>query len=184
MLQIVSRLPALLAAILAPSMAIAADWASETAPTFGSYCLSASHDFATLDRRTSEAKFEVILDRTVPFGTGQSIRQKEWLVPGPSGSFMLSATDAVNGDTHVVGCGISVLDAKGPDMERALSADNRLGPPAQRNDPAPGGGVTIWWKANLGPTAPHETIEVMLAYNLPGITGVTVNLIDKTQTGH
>lgn len=96
---------------------------------------------------------------------------------------MLTSADVTHGGLHTIGCGIAVLDGVGSEMEQALSADPRLGAPVKRVDPAPSGGVTVFWKANIRPLSPTEDVQVMLAYGVPGLNGVVVNFIYRTKVG-
>ena len=154
--------------------------ASRAAALFASYCLTGLPDFSALDHRAAAAGLVVFLDRTVPMGADRSIRQKHWLVPDPSGSLLLTGEEAVNGPLHVVGCGVFVGDAAGKDIERTLSADARLGSPVQRQSDA-GRGTTVSWRPHLGPASPSAELEVLLAYDVPDLHGVSVNLIYRTR---
>jgi hypothetical protein len=176
-----------IAAVLA--LPVVAGGASEGAPgdrsgaavsIFASYCLSALPDFSALDRRATAAGYHVFLNRSMPMGAGQSISQKNWLVPSPGGTILLTSEDATNGPLHVVGCGIVITDVPEEEMERMLAGDAGLGAPVKRVDGGANASSTVTWLAHFPPRAPGEDAQVMLAYNIPGVQGIAVNLIFRT----
>ena len=168
-------------AMPAASRAGPPEQASSAATIFASYCLGGLPNFSTLDNRAAAAGLVVFLDRTVPMGADRSIRQKHWLVPDAGSRMLLTAEEAVNGPLHVVGCGVFATDADGKDIERALSADARLGSPVQRHESDAGRGTTVSWRPHLGPASPSAELEVLLAYDVPDLQGVSVNLIYRTR---
>ena len=107
----------------------------------------------------------------------RDLHLKNWLIAEPTGTVMLTTSEGVRGGLHVLGCGIVVLDVNGPDMERALTADSRLGTPVDRSGPAAGGGTSVSWQARFSSAAATDDNRVTLSYGLPGQSGVIVNLI-------
>jgi hypothetical protein len=172
-----------LIALLAAGPAAAADRATNAAQVFADYCLKAAPDFEALSRRANDAHGQLFVDRTLSDADGARIRQKNWLITDPGGSLLVTTEEGEDRGAHVTGCGIIVLDAAGPDVEQALTAVPELGPPAKRDDPAPSGGITVWWRVQLAKAAPTDQAQVMLAYNLPGEPGAAVNLIYRTRPG-
>lgn len=91
------------------------DRATRAAEIFDSLCLSTSPTFSDIDRRATQARYQVVVDQTLPMPNDQTVRQKNWLVPSSDGApTMITTNDGVNGRLHVVVCGIYT-----PDVESA-----------------------------------------------------------------
>ena len=160
------------------------DRATRAAEIFNSFCLSTSSDFSGIDRRATAARYKVVVDRTLPMPNGQTMRQKNWLVPSIDGApTMLTSEGGVNGMVHVFVCGIYAPDIAGASMEQSLSLLPRLGSPTKQSE-VTGGSSIAWWSAIVGKVPPSGNSQVMLAHGRPGMPGSTVNLIFKTQIGH
>jgi hypothetical protein len=160
------------------------DRASAATAIFNTYCLNMPLDFAALGRRATEAHYEVIIDRNIPMPNGQFMKQKNWLIPTKSGaSTMLTSNDVTNGSLHVFGCGIYVPDLDGTAVESALSALPKMGLPTKHSQVANGSTVT-WWAARIDERVSSDDSQVMLARDVPGLPGVSVNLIFKTHLDH
>lgn len=149
---------------------------------FDSYCLTASPDFGAIDRRATAAEYQMFQERNTPFGPGQSLRQKNWLIPLPSGAISLSAEEGFNGALHVVVCGISIRNVDGAEVEAVLSADPRLGVPVKRTPDTSGKGSSIAWLARLGAAVPAEDSQVLMVRDAPGLPSVIVNFIFRTRS--
>lgn len=176
---------AIFIAVLAPSYVCSAgapDRVSAPLAIFDSYCLTASPDFAAIDRRATAAGFDMFLERNTPFGPGKSLRQKNWIVPLPSGTIALSAEEGFNGPLRVVICGISIREVDGSDVEAALSADPRLGAPVKRTPDTSGKGSSVAWLARLGAAVPAEDSQVLMVRDAPGLPSVIVNFIFRTRS--
>jgi hypothetical protein len=176
----------LIALLALPCLCLAEgnDRASEATMIFNTYCLNMPLDFAALGRRATEAHYEVFLDRNIPMPNGQVMKQKNWLIPTKSGtSTMLASSDVTNGSLHVFGCGVYVPDLDGSTLESALSALPKLGLPTKHSQLANGSTVT-WWTAHIDERVSSEDSQVMLARDVPGIPGVSANLIIKTHLDH
>ena len=154
--------------------------AAAIAAAFSSWCLGGQPDFAAEDRRATAAGYQVFMDRTFGTSAENSLRQKNWLVPDPTGTFMLTSEQGSHEGTHIVGCGITADYVYGEAVAQALAALPQLGSPKQRVDPAPSGGVTVWWDVERRPATKRSNTQVMLAYRVPGIPGAMVNLIDRS----
>ena len=152
----------------------APDQVSAAIAFFDSYCLTAAPDFAAIERRATAAGYDMFFERSTPLPPGQSIHQKNWVVPLPSGKISLSVTDAVNGPLHAVTCTIAILEVDAADVEAALSADPRLGTPVKRAQQDSGAGSFVTWHARLGTGAPIEDSLVLMADGVPGQQQPTV----------
>jgi hypothetical protein len=150
---------------------------------FNSYCLTASPEFAAIERRATAAGYKMFLERSTPPGPGESLRQKNWLVPFKAGPIMLSAEDSINGPLHAVVCGIATRDVDGSDAEAALSADPRLGTPMWRIPDSSGTGSWVTWLARLGPVVSIEDSQVVMTRDLPGQPSVIINFVFRTHFG-
>jgi len=162
---------AIFIAVLALSYVCSAgapDHVSAALAIFDSYCLTASPDFAAIDRRATAAGYQMFMERSTPLPPGKSIHQKNWVVPLPSGKISLSVTDGGNGPLHVVTCTIGILEVDAADVEAALSADPRLGTPVKRAQQDSGAGSFVTWHARLGTGAPIEDSLVLMADGVPG----------------
>jgi hypothetical protein len=179
------RFVILIALLAAANVSRAGDPARVNAPLaiFDSYCLSAVPDFATIDRRATEARFQMFLERNTPMPQGQSLHQKNWLVALPTGTISLSITDAMNGPLHTATCGIAVGDIEATDVEAALSADARFGAPFDRTPDKSGKGMLVTWPANIGAEKPIEDSQILLARDLPGQPSVILSFIFRTRSG-
>jgi hypothetical protein len=156
--------------------------ATAVAAMFESWCLSSSFAYHDLDRRATQAHYEVIVDRTMPMPSGESMRQNQWLIPSPGGApITLNAIDVTHDSLHVLGCGVYGPDLDGPAMESALSGLPRLGAPTKHAQPPEGS--TVWWNARVGDRPASEDSEVMMSKDTPGMPGVSVNLILKFHQG-
>ena len=158
--------------------------ATRAAKLFNSFCLSAPPNLSDIDRRAKAARYKVLVDRTIPMPHGETMRQKNWLVPSSGGApTMLTTQSGVNGMLYVFGCGIFAPDITHASMERALSFLPRLGSPTKRAE-LPGGSSFVWWSARVGKVPPSESSQVMLAPDTPGMRGSTVSLMFETQLAH
>ena len=165
-------------------MAGGPDRATRAAEIFNSFCLSTSPNFSDINRRATEASYQVVVDRTIPMPNGRTMKQKNWLVPSSEGApTMLTSNDGLNGTLHVFVCGIYTPDIAGASMEHALSLLPRLESPTKHSQ-VTGGSSIAWWFARVGEMPPSEDSQVMLAHDTPGMSGSTVNLIFKTQLSH
>lgn len=165
-------------------MAAGPDRATRAAQVFDSFCLSASPNFPDIDRRATDAGYEVIEDRTLPMPNGQTMRQKNWLVPSADGApTMLTTNDGNNGTLHVIVCGIYAPDIDGASIEHALSLLPRLGAPTRHVETTEGSS-TAWWSARVGEMPPSENSQVMLAHDVSGLPGSSVDLTYKTPLSH
>jgi len=149
---------------------------------FDSYCLSAPPDFATIDRRATDARYQMFLERNTPMPQGQSLHQKNWLVLLTTGTISLSVTDALNGPLHVVTCGVAIRDIDSAEVEAALSADARFGTPIDRTPDKSGKGMLVTWLARIGPEKPIEDSQILLARDLPGQPSVILSFIFRTHS--
>ncbi len=176
---------AIFIAVLALSYVCSAgapDHVSAALAIFDSYCLTASPDFAALERRATAAGYDIFLERNIPFGPGQNLHQKNWLVPLPSGTIALSAEEGFNGLLHVLICGVAIREVDGSDVEAALSADPRLGTPVKRTPDTSGNGSTVAWLARVGAAVPAEDSQVLMVRDAPGLPSVIVNFIFRTRS--
>ncbi len=174
---------ALFALIVSAAPAIAEptpERATAFAAAFASWCLGSQPNFAAEDHKATAAGYGILEDRTIPLGGAEAMKQKNWLVPDPTGDFMLTSAEGSHNGVHIVGCGITANDAGGEAVALALSALPQLGPPRQRIDPAPSGGVTVWWDVRQQAGTPGSDTQVMLAFNVPGVPGAMVNLINRS----
>ncbi len=153
--------------------------AAEATELFGKYCLDAPPSFSSIDRRASDSNFKVFQDRRI----GPGGHQKEWLVPASSKAAPLLLTvengPSPDGSADVTMCGISALGAPGPDLQRALSDDPRLGQPIKVVSPAPHGGTLVFWRVRFASPSPSGEAQVMLAYDVPGLAINPINLLFK-----
>jgi hypothetical protein len=179
-----ATLPVFIAVLALPCIcrAGAPDQVGAAIAIFSSYCLTASPDFAAIERRATAAGYEMFLERSTPFGPGQSLRQKNWLVPLKAGTIMLSAEDSINGPLHAVVCGIAIRDVDGSDVEAALSADPRLGTPVRRIPDSSGIGSWVTWLARLGPVVPIEDSQIVMTRDLPEQPSVIINFVFRTHS--
>lgn len=142
------------------------------AERFHFFCLKTVPDFQRINSQATALGLQLFEDRKLPVEAGQSIHQRNWLVPDPSGDFLLTSEDARK-PQHVIGCGIAASDADGQDLMLALSKHAQVGMPIKQmlNDPATG--KAIWWKVRIG----GRNAQVLLAYDIPAQRGILLNLI-------
>lgn len=160
------------------------DRSTQIVEIFNSFCLSTPPNFSNIDRRATEAHYQVVVDRAIPMPNGCIMRQKNWLVPSSDGaSTQLTIIDGINGELHVIVCGIYTPDISGASIEHALSLLPRLGSPTKHSQ-ITGGSSTTWWFARVGEMPPSKNSQVMLAQDTPGMPGTSVNLIFKTKLTH
>jgi hypothetical protein len=170
-------------AISGPGHAQSPRSAASAVALFDKYCLSEAPEFSRLDRQvgSEKEKHEVVLDRTMPMGKdGQFMHQKNWVIPRRRGKLLLTSADVANGPLHVFGCGLAVIDGDAAELETALSANPRLGKPVKRVAEAAGSAATVAWLARVGDGSPSEDSQVLMAAHMPGIAGVTINLVYRT----
>ena len=160
------------------------DRATRAAEVFNAFCLSTPPDFSEIDRRATEAHYQIIVDRILPTPDGKTVRQKNWLIPSSGGAAtMLTTVDGTDDTPQVFACGIYAPDIAGASIERALSLLPRLGSPTKQSHVV-GDPVLKWWLARVGDVLPSENSQVMLTYGRPGMPGSNVILIFKTPSGH
>jgi hypothetical protein len=152
----------------------------EAAALFRQFCLDAPPVLNTIDRRATDSRFQVFMDRPIAPGA----RQKNWLVPRASGGppMMLSVESgpSFDGTENVTVCGVLAMGASGVGLQHALAADPRLGP-SDRVSPRPEGGTVVVWSARVGGARAADGTKVMLAYDVPGLPAPFVNLTFKRQ---
>jgi hypothetical protein len=156
------------------SQDVASASSARLAERFNFFYLQSVPDFLEMGARSSKMGLQVIEDRAMPMPNGEKFYQKNWLVDDASGQFALLSED-VKGPEHVIGCGIATQDADGAELTRFLSMDPRLGQPRKQILDDPRLGKVIWWDVQFA----TETALVMLAYEVPGIQGIMLNLIYK-----
>lgn len=177
----IPKLVVVLLMVTVPSWAAGNDRSTVSAAIFDKFCLNTTPEFAVLDRRATEAHYEVALDRNIPLPNGQVFKQKGWAIPvAGSDAVMLTANDSNNGSLHVYGCSIYGPDLDGAAMESALSALQRLGN-AVKHAHGNSGSTLTTWVARVDNGSASVDSEAMLSWNVPGLPGASVFLTYKTQ---
>jgi hypothetical protein len=129
-------------------------------------------DFQKLGQQAKALHLQLFEERQLPTTAGSDVKQRNWLVPDPSGDFVWTSEEA-HKPKRVIGCGIAATDASGEDLMLALAKGAKLGMPIRQKLHDPVAGKAIWWNAHVGGRA----VQILLAYDIPERPGVLVNLI-------
>jgi len=165
--------------IFASQPAIADDRSLALSNDFLFFCTLKIPDFDQIDQTAKSLNLAVKKDIHPTLPQGQSARSKGWFVGDKTGTYELTAAEAVNGERVVSSCGIGAPDALGTEMLNDITTKMHLNNP-DRETIAPTGKLkTLEWKVSMG----EEQMRITLIHAYPKGPGVYLFITREVDSG-
>jgi len=162
-MKTITRLISLFLFLYVSPPAIADDRSLALLNDFLFFCTVKVPDFDQLNQTAKSLSLTVKKEIYPTLPPGQSARSKGWFVGDRTGTYELTATESVNGNKIVSGCGIGAPDAQGSEMLNDITAKRHLSKPDKENILPNGQMKTIEWKVPMG----EEQMRLMLVHAFP-----------------